>query len=80
MKEGDVAALVVALELVCGSSRRGQPLLHRCGQVLESLPPGPELAMAYCDRADLDMEAHEADSAIDSAQRAIALAEPGRTI
>ena len=32
--------------------------------------------MAYCIRADLDMEAHEADAAIDWAQRAIALAEP----
>ncbi|HMK86207.1 MAG TPA: AAA family ATPase, partial [Steroidobacteraceae bacterium] len=42
---------------------------------LESLPPSPALAMAYGNRADLAMEAHEADSAIDSAQRAIALAE-----
>jgi DNA-binding CsgD family transcriptional regulator len=31
--------------------------------------------MAYCNRADLDLEAHEADSAIDWARRAIALAE-----
>jgi len=44
--------------------------------MLESLPAGPELAMTYCVRADLDMEAHEASSAIDWAQRAIALAEP----
>jgi DNA-binding CsgD family transcriptional regulator/tetratricopeptide (TPR) repeat protein len=43
---------------------------------LESLPPSPELAMAYCGRAELDMEAHEADSAIELAQRAITLAEP----
>jgi DNA-binding CsgD family transcriptional regulator/tetratricopeptide (TPR) repeat protein len=41
---------------------------------LESLPPGPELAMAYCTRADLDLESHQGDSAIDWAQRAIALA------
>jgi DNA-binding CsgD family transcriptional regulator/tetratricopeptide (TPR) repeat protein len=42
---------------------------------LESVPPGPELAMAYCNRADLDMEVHEADSAIAWAQRAIELAK-----
>ena len=44
--------------------------------VLESLPPGPELAMAYCNQAGLHMEAHEADAATDWATRAIALAEP----
>jgi DNA-binding CsgD family transcriptional regulator/tetratricopeptide (TPR) repeat protein len=44
-------------------------------RVLESLPPGPVLAEAYCDRADLDMEAHENHSAIEFAQRAVGLAE-----
>jgi len=44
-------------------------------RALESLPPSPALAQAYCDRADLDMESHENDSAIEFAQRAIALAE-----
>jgi DNA-binding CsgD family transcriptional regulator len=43
--------------------------------VLESLPPSLVLANAYCDRADLDMESHENDSAIEFAHRAIALAE-----
>jgi DNA-binding CsgD family transcriptional regulator len=44
-------------------------------ETLESLPSSPELAMAYCTRADLDMERHEGDSSIAWAQRAIALAE-----
>jgi DNA-binding CsgD family transcriptional regulator/tetratricopeptide (TPR) repeat protein len=44
-------------------------------RVLESLPPSPVLAAAYCDRADLDMESHENRSAIEFAQRAIAFAE-----
>jgi ATP/maltotriose-dependent transcriptional regulator MalT len=44
--------------------------------VLESIPPSPGLAMAYANRAQLDMEGHETESAIDHAQRAIALAEP----
>jgi DNA-binding CsgD family transcriptional regulator len=43
--------------------------------VLEALPPGPELATAYRGKADLDMEAHENESAIDWACRAITLAE-----
>jgi DNA-binding CsgD family transcriptional regulator len=45
--------------------------------VLESLPPGPELAMAYCNLAQLEMESHEADAAFEWAQRALALARPG---
>jgi DNA-binding CsgD family transcriptional regulator/tetratricopeptide (TPR) repeat protein len=43
---------------------------------LESLPPSPELARAYSNCAQLDMESHELESAISWAQRAIALAEP----
>jgi DNA-binding CsgD family transcriptional regulator len=43
--------------------------------VLEALAPSPALATAYCDRADLDMESHENESAIEFAHRAIALAE-----
>ena len=42
---------------------------------LESLPPSPELARAYSNCAQLDMESHELESAISWAQRAIALAE-----
>jgi DNA-binding CsgD family transcriptional regulator/tetratricopeptide (TPR) repeat protein len=45
-------------------------------RVLESLPPSPTLAKAYTDQADLDMESHKNDSAIEFAHRAIALAEP----
>ena len=43
---------------------------------LEALPPGPELAMAYSNRAQLDMLAHHVDSAIEWAQRTLKLAEP----
>jgi len=45
-------------------------------RVLESLPPSPTLAKAYTDQANLDMESHKNDSAIEFAHRAIALAEP----
>jgi DNA-binding CsgD family transcriptional regulator len=43
--------------------------------VLESLPPGRELAMAYANRAQLDMEAHENSSSMTFARKAAALAE-----
>jgi DNA-binding CsgD family transcriptional regulator/tetratricopeptide (TPR) repeat protein len=45
-------------------------------QVLESLPPSPGLAMAYDNRAQLDMEAHDTESAIHYAQRVIAMVVP----
>ena len=44
---------------------------------LESLPPGPELAMAYSNRAQLDMLAADADSAVHWAQRTLELAQQG---
>lgn len=44
--------------------------------VLEQLPPGRELAMAYANRAHLAMLAADADGAVDWGARAISLAEP----
>jgi DNA-binding CsgD family transcriptional regulator len=43
--------------------------------ILESLGPSPELAMAFCERAELLMEAHEENAAIEWSQRALALAQ-----
>lgn len=43
--------------------------------ILESLPPGPELAMAYSNRAQLHMLADEHQQAIGWGTRAIALAQ-----
>jgi DNA-binding CsgD family transcriptional regulator/tetratricopeptide (TPR) repeat protein len=44
-------------------------------KILESLPASPELAMAYCEKADQHMEYHEEHAAVEWAQRAITLAE-----
>ena len=44
-------------------------------RVLEALPPGPELAMAYSVRSQLHMLNDRMDEAIDWGKRAIALAE-----
>jgi DNA-binding CsgD family transcriptional regulator/tetratricopeptide (TPR) repeat protein len=76
VKEGDSLRWLSRLSWCVGSRAEANRYGVDAVAMLESLPPGPELAMAYCIRADLDMEAHEADSAIDWAQRAIAHAEP----
>ena len=44
--------------------------------VLEQLPPGRELAMAYSNRAQLAMVAADADGAVEWGARAIGIAEP----
>jgi DNA-binding CsgD family transcriptional regulator/tetratricopeptide (TPR) repeat protein len=76
VKEGEALRWLSRLSWFAGNSAEANQYGIDAVKTLESLPPGPELAMAYCIRADLDMEAHEADSAIEWAQRAIALAEP----
>jgi DNA-binding CsgD family transcriptional regulator len=75
LEEGD--ALRWLSELAWFEGRQADAERH-CAEaitVLESLPPSPVLAMAYCDRAGLDMESHENEQAIEFAGRAIALAE-----
>ena len=74
-KEGDALRWLSRLSWFVGDSAQANRYCVDAVATLESLAPSPELAWAYCNRADLDMEAHEADSAIESAQRAIALAE-----
>jgi DNA-binding CsgD family transcriptional regulator len=76
MKVGEALRWLAKLSWFAGNTAEAKRYGIDSVKILESLPPGPELAMAYCLRADLDMEAHEADSAINWAQRAIALAEP----
>ncbi len=77
LKEGDTLRWLSRLSWYAGRSAEASQYAIDAVTILESLPPGPELAMAYCSRADLDMEEHEAaDSAVEWAQRAIALAEP----
>jgi len=76
LKEGDALRWLSWLSWFAGNSAEANKYGIDAVNILESLPPSPELAMAYCIRADLHMEAHEADSAIDWSQRAIALAEP----
>ncbi|HEY0766643.1 MAG TPA: LuxR C-terminal-related transcriptional regulator [Steroidobacteraceae bacterium] len=75
MKEGDTLRWLSRLSWFAGRRAEANQYGADAVTTLESLPPGPELAMAYSNLAHLDLESHEADSAIDWAQRAITLAE-----
>ena len=75
VQEGDTLRWLSRLSWFEGKRAEADRYCADAIAVLESLPPGPELALAYCNRADLDMESHECESAIDFAQRALALAE-----
>ena len=75
LKQGDALRWLSRLSWFVGDRAQADRYCVDAVVTLESLTPSPELAWAYCNRADLNMEAHEAESAIESAQRAIALAE-----
>jgi DNA-binding CsgD family transcriptional regulator len=76
VKVGDTLRWLSWLSWFAGNHAEAGQYGVEAVKILEALPPGPELAWAYCIRADLDMEAHELDSSIDWAQRAITLAKP----
>jgi DNA-binding CsgD family transcriptional regulator/tetratricopeptide (TPR) repeat protein len=77
MQEGDALCALSRLSWFEGRGAEAERYCVDAISVLESLPPNPVLAKAYCDRADLDMESHDNESAIKFAQRAIGLAEMG---
>ena len=76
VREGDTLQRLSKLSWIVG--RRAEANRHGAEAIstLEALPPGPELARAYSNFAQLDMESHELESAVIWAQRAIELAEP----
>jgi DNA-binding CsgD family transcriptional regulator/tetratricopeptide (TPR) repeat protein len=77
MEEGDALCSLTRLSWFEGRTAEAERYCVDAIRVLESLPPSPVLAKAYCDRADLDMESHDNESAIEFAQQAIVLAEIG---
>lgn len=76
LREGDTLRWLSRLSWFAGRRNDANRYGAAAVTVLETLAPGPELAMAYSNRAQLDMLAHEVDSAIQWAKRTIALAEP----
>jgi ATP/maltotriose-dependent transcriptional regulator MalT len=76
IREGDALQWLSRLSWIVGRRAEANRYGADAVSTLESLPAGPELARAYSNCAQLDMESHELESAIAWAQRAIALAEP----
>jgi DNA-binding CsgD family transcriptional regulator/tetratricopeptide (TPR) repeat protein len=74
-REGDTLRWLSRLAWLQGR----QADAHRAGgdavELLEGLAPGPELAMAYSNLAQLGMLAHDVDQAVAWGERAIELAE-----
>jgi DNA-binding CsgD family transcriptional regulator/tetratricopeptide (TPR) repeat protein len=75
MSEGDALRWLSRLSWLAGRIAEANQYGKDAVSTLEALPPSPELAMAYGNRAHLEMLAHEAGSGINWAQRAIKLAE-----
>ncbi|HVO46253.1 MAG TPA: AAA family ATPase [Steroidobacteraceae bacterium] len=80
LKQADTLRWLSRLHWFVGRRRQAEQYAAESVGILGSDPPGAELAMAYANRAQLDMEAHEIDSAIEWAGRAIAWAEPNRQL
>ena len=75
LKEGEALTWLSRLTWFLGDTAQANRYCDAAIATLESMAPGAELALAYWRRADLAMEAHEAELAIEWAQRAIALAQ-----
>ena len=80
VQQGSVLRWLSRLSWYADDRRAANRYAIEAVTTLEALPPTAELAVAYCNRGDLDTEDHDVDAAIGWTQRAIALAEPlGRT-
>jgi tetratricopeptide (TPR) repeat protein len=75
-KEGDTLRWLSRLSWFAGRRAQAEQYAAEAVTVLDPLAPGPELAMAYSNRAQLDMLAGKGETAIDWALRTIRLAEP----
>jgi DNA-binding CsgD family transcriptional regulator len=75
-REGEAMRWLGRISWYLGDGAEARRWMAAAIETLSQLPPGAELAAAYVSQAHLDMEAHELDSSIAWAQRAIALAEP----
>jgi len=73
LQEGDTLRWLSRFSWFGRSARGGRPVCRRGRGGVDSLPPGPELAMAYSNRAQLAMLASDAFAAIDWAQRTLGL-------
>ena len=75
LREGDNLRWMSRLTWALGRKVEAEDYGIEAMTILESLPPGPELAMAYSNRAQLHMLADENQQAVIWGSRAIELAE-----
>jgi DNA-binding CsgD family transcriptional regulator/type II secretory pathway predicted ATPase ExeA len=73
-KVGEGLRWLSRLHWWAGSREEAEAVAVRAIAVLETLPPGHQLAMAYSNQAQLDMLAYRAEAALAWASRAIELA------
>jgi DNA-binding CsgD family transcriptional regulator/tetratricopeptide (TPR) repeat protein len=73
--EGDTRRWLSRLHWFQGENDEAERFAAEAVAQLEQLPPGPELAMAFSNRAQLAMLAADTEAALDWGGRAIALAE-----
>jgi len=75
LRRGENLRWMSRLTWFLGRKREAEKYSAEAVAVLEPLPPGPELAMAYSNRAQLHMLADEIEGAVLWGSRAIALGE-----
>ena len=75
LREGDNLRWMSRVNWVLGRRAEAEGYAAEALMTLEGLPPGPELAMAYSNRAHLHMLADETEQAVLWGSRAIELAE-----
>jgi ATP/maltotriose-dependent transcriptional regulator MalT len=73
LQEGDTLRWLSRFSWFVGRRAQADEYAEAAVAVLDALPPGPELAMAYSNRAQLAMLASDAAAAIEWAQRTLAL-------
>jgi DNA-binding CsgD family transcriptional regulator/tetratricopeptide (TPR) repeat protein len=74
LREGDTLRWLSRLAWYGGHRAEATQYAAQAVGTLESLPPSPELAMAYSNRAQLDLAAHDLESALSGARQTIELA------
>jgi DNA-binding CsgD family transcriptional regulator len=75
LREGDAHRWASRLRWFLGENEAAEQEARAALDLLERLPPGPELAMAYSNMSQLRMLARDSEAAIAWGERAIALAE-----
>ncbi len=75
LKEGDCLRRLSRYSYVAGDRIAADHYGEQAIAVLEALPPGPELAMAYSNQAQLEMLSAKVEPVIRHCEKAIAIAE-----